>query len=85
MQHTGLGGGEVRLNLYTQCSKKRENSTKTNLHAKDDIHHNFDYTQLMAMITWTKKKFKQIYQYRTKGTYCGYMGDHKEIKKQHSF
>ena len=41
--------------------------------------------QLMAMITWTKKKFKQIYQYRTKGTYCGYMGDHKEIKKQHSF
>ena len=44
MQHTGLGGGEVRLNLYTQCSKKRENSTKTNLHAKDDIHHNFDYS-----------------------------------------
>ena len=43
------------------------------------------FPQLMAMITWTKKKFKQIYQYRTKGTYCGYMGDHKEIKKQHSF
>ena len=42
-------------------------------------------SQLMAMVTWTKKKFKQIYQYRTKGTYCGYMGDHKEIKKQHSF
>ena len=41
--------------------------------------------QLMAMIIWTKKKFKQIYQYRAKGTYCGYMGDHKEIKKQHSF
>ena len=39
----------------------------------------------MAMITWTKKKFKQIYQYRTKGTYCGYMGDYKKIKKQHSF
>ena len=24
-------------------------------------------TQLMAMITWAKKKFKQIYQYRAKG------------------
>ena len=24
-------------------------------------------SQLMAMVTWTKKKFKQIYQYRTKG------------------
>ena len=45
----------------------------------------FHITQLMAMIIWTKKKFKQIYRYRTKGTYCGYMGDHKEIKKQHSF
>ena len=42
-------------------------------------------SQLMAMITWTKKKFKQIYQYRTKGTYCDYMGDYRKIKKQHSF
>ena len=45
----------------------------------------FTYTQLMAMVTWTKKKFKQIYQYRTKGTYCDYMGDYRKIKKQHSF
>ena len=43
------------------------------------------FTQLMAMVTWTKKKFKQIYQYRTKGTYCDYMGDYRKIKKQHSF
>ena len=42
-------------------------------------------SQLMAMVTWTKKKFKQIYQYRTKGTYCDYMGDYRKIKKQHSF
>ena len=39
----------------------------------------------MAMITWAKKKFKQIYQYRAKGTYFGYMRDLKKIKKQHSF
>ena len=32
-----------------------------------------------------QKKFKQIYQYRTKGTYCDYMGEYKKIKKQHSF
>ena len=42
-------------------------------------------SQLMAMVTWSKKKFKQIYQYRTKGTYCDYMGDYRKIKKQHSF
>ena len=36
----------------------------------------------MAMITWAKKKFKQIYQYRAKGTYFGYMRDLKKIKKQ---
>ena len=35
----------------------------------------------MAMITWAKKKFKQIYQYRAKCTYCDYMGDYKEIEK----
>ena len=34
----------------------------------------------MAMITWAKKKFKQIYQYRAKGTYFGYMRDLKKIK-----
>ena len=38
-----------------------------------------------GMITWAKKKFKQIYQYRAKGTYFGYMRDLKKIKKQHSF
>ena len=37
------------------------------------------------MITWAKKKFKQIYQYRTKGSYCGYMGDYKEIKNSTPF
>ena len=46
---------------------------------------NMQYSQLMAMVTWAKKKFKQICQYRAKGTYCGYMGDYKKIKKQHSF
>ena len=32
------------------------------------------------------KNFKQIYLQRTKGTYCGYMGegDYKKIKNQHS-
>ena len=39
------------------------------------------YSQLMAMVTWAKKKFKQICQYRAKSTYCGYMGDYKKIKK----
>ena len=39
----------------------------------------------MAMITWAKKKFKQIYQYRAKGTFCDYMGDYIKIKKKHSF
>ena len=39
------------------------------------------YAQLMAMVTWAKKKFKQICQYRAKSTYCGYMGYHKKIKK----
>ena len=38
----------------------------------------------MAMITWAKKKFKQIYQYRIKGTYCHYMGEYKKIKNAQS-
>ena len=60
MQHTGCGGGgEVRLNLYTiQCSKKRENITKTNLHPKDDIHHNFYYS--LAVIAKTCPDFIHI-------------------------
>ena len=33
------------------------------------------------MITWAKKKFKQIYQYRAKGTFCDYMGDYKKKLK----
>ena len=32
-----------------------------------------------------QKKSKEIYLYRTKGTYCGYMGNSKIIKFQHSF
>ena len=42
-------------------------------------------SQFMRTITWAKKKSKQIYLYRTKGTYCGYMGDCKKIQYQHSF
>ena len=45
----------------------------------------FPCTQLMAMITWAKKKSKQIYLHRTKGTYCSYMGNYKKVKFQHSF
>ena len=36
-------------------------------------------SQFMAMITWAKKKSKQIQLYRTKGTYCGYMGTIKIV------
>ena len=35
----------------------------------------------MAMITWAIKKFKQINQYRAKGTFCDYMGDYKKKLK----
>ena len=42
LQHAGLGGGEVRLNLYTQCSKK------TDLHAKN-IHHSWS----LSLSFWT--------------------------------
>ena len=43
------------------------------------FHAGYHYSQLMAMITWAKKKFKQIYQYRTKCTYCDYI--HGRLQK----
>ena len=39
----------------------------------------------MPTITWAKKKSKQIYLHRTKGTYCSYMGNYKKVNFQHSF
>ena len=54
------------------------------LFRKDDILW-LDLTLLMPMITWAKKKSKLICLYRTKGTYCGYIGNYKKIKYQHSF